>query len=95
MDNYIKQLSDNKIEARIFCVAWKEVDIYIAFAPSLKLTSNSKDSIEDAKKNLKVAIEWFFKYYNTKELIDKELKRLGWKDHNEPKTQNIPISIFD
>ena len=95
MENTIEISSEGKLKANIFCIAGKEGDFFIAIAPSLKLSANSKESQEQAKVNLKEALDWFFKYYNTEESLDKELKRLGWKDHSEPDFSNVPMSLLE
>lgn len=95
MNNSIKTLTNGKVKANILCIAGKEGNLFVAVAPSLKLTSNSKTSVEDAKKNLKVAMRWFFDHYNTKSLLNKELKRLGWNNDKDPQTAIMPIAPLD
>lgn len=88
-------IEGKKLKANIFCIAGKEEDFFVAIAPSLKLSANSKQSIEKAKNDLKEAINWFFKYYNDTQSLDKELKRLGWKNHTEPEYPSIPIGLLE
>lgn len=90
MKNSIKTLKNDKIEANILCIVGKEGDIYVALAPILKLSSNSKNSIQETKENLKEAIYWFFNHYKDKKSLNLELKRLGWINI-ESTNKNMPL----
>ena len=66
---------------QLTAIIHKEDDIYVSLCPELDIASQG-DNIEEAKDNLKEAVELFFECASDKEINQRF--NLGWADEGSP-----------
>ncbi|MDX2189092.1 MAG: hypothetical protein SFY32_04445 [Bacteroidota bacterium] len=88
-------IQNNYLNIFINCNVYKKDDFYIGFVPSLKITSKSILSEEDALIQMKNILKKYFEVISINEqTLQSELERLGWKNLNPPETVTIPVEFL-
>lgn len=86
---------NDKLEVFLNCNIFQKDNFYIGFVPSLKITSKSEISENDALLQLKSIITKYFELITTdKKNLLAELKRLGWDNFNPPIVVSVPSEMF-
>jgi predicted RNase H-like HicB family nuclease len=101
MKNYIKtDLNQNIIELQLSILVFQEGEYYVAFCPSLNLSSYG-DSIDDAKEGFDEVVMEYICEANKNKSLAPDLSGLGWqvRSHEEAKPPgqvelNIPAGLL-
>ncbi len=86
---------NNNLEVFLNCNFFQKDNFFIGFVPSLKITSKSVISENDAFLQLKsILIKYFELVAINKESLNAELQRLGWDNFNPPLVVSVPSELF-
>ena len=95
MNNYIKtDGSDNILELKLSVLVFQEGDYYVAFCPSLNLSSYG-DSIKDAKDGFDEAMGIYLDYCKENGTLHQDLVKNGWVFSLENNKKVEPPSMVE
>jgi len=91
-----KHFRNIELEIKGFVIK-DEDGIFSSFCPSLEIYTQG-DTEKEAKDNLKEAVELFIEFCDDENILDKELKDLGWHKVDgkitEPKKEGVTIPPY-
>lgn len=92
MNKITKTTAKNIVEMQLSLLIYKQGDYYVAFCPSLELSSYG-DSVEDAKTGFDDAMNLYLEYSIENGTLEKDLLEHGWEIKQKPTKLNPPAQI--
>ena len=88
----INTMANNIAEMQLSLLIYKQGDYFVAFCPSLELSSYG-DSIEDAKKGFADAMDLYLEHSIENGTLEKDLLEHGWEIKQKPTKLTPPAQI--
>lgn len=83
------------LNVSVNCSIFKSDKYFIGLIPSLKITSKSAVSEQDALKQMETILLKYFSFYTQSEVVfQTELSRLGWVEMSPPVNVSVPFDML-